>query len=184
MNRLNGLRCYLAGPIDYADDDGVGWRNRATAWLAQKGVQVMDPCNKPVVASISSEYKEIEEEKIRLMTLKEEGKWDELTALMKPIAHVDLRMLDRSDFVLVYINMNEKPFGTIWELKTALDQKKPTLVMVEGGKANVSNWIFGVMNHNWIFGEWSELFSYLHSIDQNTRDADLTRWVFFETEEE
>ena len=24
MNRLNGLRCYLAGPIDYAEDDGVG----------------------------------------------------------------------------------------------------------------------------------------------------------------
>ena len=76
MNRLNGLRCYLAGPIDYAEDDGVGWRNRATKWLAQKGVQVMDPCNKPVVASISSEYKEIEEEKIRLMTLKEEEKWE------------------------------------------------------------------------------------------------------------
>jgi hypothetical protein len=92
-------------------------------------------------------------------------------------------MLDRSDFVMVYIDMDAKPFGTIWELKTALDQRKPTLVMVEGGKNNVSNWIFGVMNHNWIFGSWEGLLSYLHGIDGNTIDADLTRWVFFEQEE-
>tara|TARA_Y100000389_G_scaffold153233_1_gene153408 strand:- start:2778 stop:3329 length:552 start_codon:yes stop_codon:yes gene_type:complete len=180
MNRLKGLRCYLAGPIDYADDDGVGWRNKATLWLEQKGVSVMDPCNKP---TLDTEYKEIEEEKIKLMDLKEQEDYEGLTKIMKPIAHVDLRMLDRSDFVMVYIDMEAKPFGTIWELKTALDQRKPTLVMVEGGKNNVSNWIFGVMNHNWIFGSWEGLLSYLHGIDGDTIDADLTRWVFFEQEE-
>jgi nucleoside 2-deoxyribosyltransferase len=180
MNRLKGLRCYLAGPIDYADDDGVGWRNKATLWLEQKGVAVMDPCNKP---TLDTEYKEIEEEKIKLMDLKDQEDYEGLTKIMKPIAHVDLRMLDRSDFVIVYIDMEAKPFGTIWELKTALDQRKPTLVMVEGGKNNVSNWIFGVMNHNWIFGSWGDLFQYLHGINGNTIDADLTRWVFFEQEE-
>ena len=29
MHRLKGLRCYLAGPIDHADDDGVGLRKKA-----------------------------------------------------------------------------------------------------------------------------------------------------------
>ena len=33
MNKLNGLRCYLAGPIDHAEDDGKGWREDAEKWF-------------------------------------------------------------------------------------------------------------------------------------------------------
>ena len=113
MNRLKGLRCYLAGPIDHAKDDGVGWRNVAKKWLEQRGVIPMDPCDKP---TDQAEHREIGEEKIQLMKLKQERRFDELTTYMKGIAHIDLRMLDRSDFVIVYIDMDAKPFGTIWEL--------------------------------------------------------------------
>ena len=74
MNRLNGLRCYLAGPIDYAADDGVGWRNDITPWLQEKGVKVLDPCDKPIPDSY---YKEIDEEKLRMMELKETGRYYE-----------------------------------------------------------------------------------------------------------
>ena len=56
MNRLKGLRCYLAGPIDQAPDDGVEWRQKITPWLEQKGVRVLDPCDKPIPDSY---YKEI-----------------------------------------------------------------------------------------------------------------------------
>tara|TARA_R100000005_G_C4990619_1_gene198067 strand:+ start:1741 stop:2286 length:546 start_codon:yes stop_codon:yes gene_type:complete len=181
MQRLKGLRCYLAGPIDHADDDGVGWRKKAGLWLKQKGVHVMDPCDKP---TSNSTYKEIGEEKIRMMDLKDNGEWDELTRYMKEIVHVDLRMLDRSDFVIVYIDMEAKPFGTIWELQTALHQKKPVMVVVEGGKSKVSNWLFGVMNHNWIFGNFPDMYRYLNGIHHATNEADLTRWVFFDDEEE
>ena len=48
MNRLGNLRCYLAGPIDHADDDGVGWRKDMTAWLQERNVKVLDPCDKPI----------------------------------------------------------------------------------------------------------------------------------------
>ena len=50
----------------------------------------MDPCDKP---TSNSTYKEIGEEKIRMMDLKDNGEWDELTRYMKEIVHVDLRML-------------------------------------------------------------------------------------------
>ena len=93
MNRLHGLRCYLAGPIDHASDDGTVWRNTAKLWLEQRGVIPMDPCDKP---TDQAEYREIGEEKVKLMQLKEEERWDELTTYMKGIAHIDLRMLDRS----------------------------------------------------------------------------------------
>ena len=177
MNKLNGLRCYLAGPIDHADDDGVGWRARVGLWLQQKGVHVMDPCNKP---TSDSTYREIDEEKVKMMELKENRDFDSLTTYMKEIVHVDLRMLDRSDFVIVYIDMNAKPFGTIWELQNALSQKKPTLVFVEGGKSKISNWAYGIMDHNYIFDSLRDLLIYLHGIDNGDTDADLTRWVFFE----
>jgi hypothetical protein len=29
-NKLRGQRVYLAGPIDHAEDDGVGWRKELT----------------------------------------------------------------------------------------------------------------------------------------------------------
>ena len=43
MHRLKGLRAYLAGPIDNADDDGVGWRVEMTKFLEPFGVTVFDP---------------------------------------------------------------------------------------------------------------------------------------------
>jgi len=176
-NKLKGLRCYLAGPIDHAADDGVGWRNRAKLWLEQKGVVAMDPCDKP---TDQAEYREIGDEKKYLMRLKEERKFDELTTYMKGIAHIDLRMLDRSDFVIVYIDMEAKPFGTIWELQNALHQKKPTFVFAANGKENVSLWLYGVMNHNYIFDNMGDLFCHLNEVDQGLEDVDLTRWVFFD----
>ena len=33
QNRLKGLRVYLAGPIDHAKDDGVGWRDDLKPFL-------------------------------------------------------------------------------------------------------------------------------------------------------
>ena len=35
-NRLKGLRVYLAGPIDHAKDDGVGWRDMMKPFLCGK----------------------------------------------------------------------------------------------------------------------------------------------------
>ena len=114
------------------------------------------------------------------MELKKERRFDELTTYMKGIAHIDLRMLDRSDFVIVYIDMEAKPFGTIWELQNALSQKKPTLVFAANGKENVSLWLYGVMNHNYIFDDMASLFRHLNEVDKGLEDVDLTRWVFFD----
>ena len=83
-----------------------------------------------------------------MMDLKNTGRYFELTQRMKEIVHMDLRMVDISDFVIVYLDPASRPFGTIHELLNSLHQRKPTLVVVEGGRANASNWLFGIMNYN------------------------------------
>ena len=175
--RLSGLRCYLAGPIDNAVDDGVGWRNKMTTWLNKKGVVVFDPCNKPISYS---KYKEIDAEKVKMLELKKNGRYFELSQRMKEIVHVDLRMTDISDFLIVYLDPRISMFGTIHELITSLHQRKPTLVVVEGGKKAASNWLYGIMDFNFIFDDFNELEEFLHLIDTGSIGANLTRWVFFD----
>ena len=63
MNRLKNLRCYLAGPIDHAEDDGVEWRKMMTKWLKERKVKVLDPCDKPIK---NAYYREIEGEKAKI----------------------------------------------------------------------------------------------------------------------
>ena len=170
----------MAGPIDQAPDDGVGWRNKMTPWLEQKGVRVLDPCNKPIPDSY---YSEIDDEKIGMMRLKETGRYFELTHRMKEIVHMDLRMVDISDFVIVYINPDIPMCGTIHELINSLQQRKPTLVVVEGGKKFAPNWLFGIMDFNFMFDDFAQLYSFLNQINDGGIMGDLSRWVFFNIED-
>lgn len=176
-NLLKKLRCYLAGPIDHAKDDGVGWRNDAKEWLERKGVTVFDPCAKPISYQ---KYKEIDEEKRKMMALKNTGRYYELTQRMKEIVHVDLRMVDIADFLIVYIDPDTPMFGTIHELLNSLHQRKPTLVVVEGGRQRASNWLFGIMDFNFMFDSFEDLYAFLELIDTASIEADMSRWVFFD----
>lgn len=177
MNRLRQLRVYLAGPIDHAEDDGVTWRNEMTEFLQKEiGCTVFDPCNKPIEYA---KYKEIEDEKIKMMELKNSGRYFELTQRMKAIVHMDLRMVDICDFVIVYMDMDSKPFGTIHELLNSLHQKKPTLVVIKGGRKEASNWLYGIMDYNFMFDSFDDVKTFITQIDNGTIDGDLSRWVFF-----
>ena len=49
--KLTNHRAYLAGPIDNAKDDGVGWRQLATPYLQERGIQILDPTDKPTPES-------------------------------------------------------------------------------------------------------------------------------------
>ena len=58
-NRLVAQRVYLAGPIDYAVDDGKGWREDITPVLESMNIMVMDPTNK---MTTNTKYNEVGEE--------------------------------------------------------------------------------------------------------------------------
>ena len=88
-------------------------------------------------------------------------------------------MVDVSDVVIVYLDTSISMCGTYHELINALQQRKPTLVVIEGGKAKAPNWLFGIMNFNFMFDSFDDLKTFLKQIDEGVITADLSRWVFF-----
>jgi len=187
---LNNLVAYLCGPIDDAKDDGVGWRRTLTEDLnARFGVRVLDPTDKPFKSHNIKQYEEIGAEKINSLTLKENGQFAELTDKMRDIVRTDLRMVDLSDFIITYLPKDVTLCGTIHEIVTATESKKPTLIVVEGGRKNASNWLWGVLPTNpheehrsgWIFDSFESLMDYLGEVHAgNTPEPKTSRWVFMD----
>ena len=66
MNRLKGMRTYLAGAMDRVPDGGTGWRDKITPLLERMGVIVLNPCDKP--SEVGKEDKDTREniEKLNL----------------------------------------------------------------------------------------------------------------------
>lgn len=174
MNRLKNQRVYLAGAMDRVPDRGAGWRADITPFLKDLGVVVFNPLNKPTETGIEDE---------RSHTLrrefKENGDYDELSAMMKVIRTTDLRLVDISDFLVVNLDINTHPCGTLEEIFWANRQKKPIIVHVEQGKSKAPDWLFGTIPHDMIFSEWDEVRRYLIEVDSADRVDNKGRWYFF-----
>jgi len=173
MNRLKGQRVYLAGAVDRVADRGVGWRQYITPFLQSINVDVFDPLQKPGKIGIENEetYKYKNE-------LKQAKKYDQLSEIMKTIRSFDLRLVDISDFLIVHIDINTHPCGTLEEIFLANRQKKPIIVHIEQGKHNCPDWLFGTIPHQLFFDEWHQVIDYIYHIDQDTNIDKLNRWWF------
>lgn len=174
MNRLKNQRVYLAGAMDRVPDRGAGWRASITPFLRDMGVVVFNPLNKPT--EVGAEDHETHELKCRL---KDEGRYDELSKMMKTIRATDLRLVDISDFLVVNLDINTHPCGTLEEIFLANRSKKPVVVHVEQGKGHTPDWLFGTLPHSMFFSSWDEVRDYLRRVDSDEKIDDLGRWRFF-----
>ncbi len=175
--KLNGQRCYLAGPIDHSEDDGIAWRIEMTKWLSDRGVMALDPTNKRTSNTI---FNEIGDEQKNLGQLRELGRFHELRDAMKPIVLADLRMVEVSDFLIVYLDPAVQMCGTWEELFVGLRQHKPVFVVVNGGKQKLNFWMFGRINPDFVFDSFDDVKNYLDQVDNETIRADSSRWIFFD----
>ena len=175
--RLNNHRVYLAGPIDHVADDGTGWRKSITPYLEKMGLTILDPTDKPTT---QCKWNEVGEEKEHIQKLVDLKRWDELNQMAKEIVLVDLRMVEVSDFMICYVDKDVHLCGTYDELFEALRRRKPTLIVHKGGKKEMSMWLRGKVNHNFVFESFDELYSYLEALHDGTIEPDYTRWVFFD----
>ena len=175
--KLNGQRCYLAGPIDHSEDDGIAWRIEMTEWLSERGVMALDPTNKRTSNTI---FNEIGDEQKNLGQLRELGRFHELRDAMKPIVLADLRMVEVSDFLIVYLDPAVQMCGTWEELFVGLRQHKPVFVVVNGGKQKLNFWMFGRINPDFVFDSFEDVKNYLDQVDNETIRADSSRWIFFD----
>src|SRR5881397_445197 len=135
---LQGARVYLSGPMDFvasrAAERQFGWRNRMSQFLQSMGTTVFDPWFKPDVRGLHEYGREDAKsgERIRARWTYESGRqgaearswcarqfWETL--------HIDLRMVDTSDFTISYCPTNIYSVGTPHEIIMATLQHKPVL---------------------------------------------------------
>lgn len=174
MNKLRGSRCYLCGAMDRVKDAGVGWRKMIRQEL-QMGLNWLDPTRKPINVGL-----EDDESRKRRKFNKAAGDFEAVRAEMKTIRHVDLRMVDICDFLIVNLDMDVHASGTYEELYLANSQKKPVLVHVEQGKANAPDWLFGTLPDEYIFTDWKDLVNYVRGVAHGNIVDVHDRWGFFD----
>jgi len=172
--RLWGMRCYLSGAMDKAEDNGVGWRKRLTPFLQNLGIVVLNPCDKPIEMDFEIENRDYRE------TLKRENRFEELNTEVRKLRSIDLRMVDNSDFIIVNIDNDIPSCGTWEEITLANREKDPILVRCVQGKKAIPDWVWGMLPHQHIFSTWSELKSYLVHVHTDQIVDSMKRWVFFD----
>src|SRR5262249_15765350 len=134
---LSGARVYLSGPMDFVASRAVekktGWRNRVGQFLRRSGVTVFDPWEKPDVRGMHEYGREGEG------TTNQRKGWTyergeagadaraKIAESFWPALHIDLRMVDTSDFIVCYCPTNVYSVGTPHEIILARQQRKPVL---------------------------------------------------------
>ena len=135
---LQGARVYLSGPMDFvASRDAekqFGWRNRVSEFLQVMGVTVFDPWFKPDVRGLHEYGREDLKSGDRIRTRwtysggrkgAEARSW--CAKQFWETLHIDLRMVDTSDFTISYCPTNIYSVGTPHEIIMATLQHKPVL---------------------------------------------------------
>lgn len=167
------MRAYLCGAIDHAGQGGVEWRDKITPLLEKMGVIVLNPLNKPIPGHLEDQQSRNVRRENQL-----KGDFDSVIAESETRL-VDLRMVDISDFIVCYLDMEQRPFGTIEEIVTANREKKAILVWTAQGKKSTSPWLFWMLKSTeTIFDTFQEMVDYLEGINNGTVEPGK-RWVFF-----
>ncbi len=172
MNKLRDSICYLIGAIDFCENQGRTWRKTLIQECTNRnlGIKFLDPTNK--LAGLQGE---VGPEQEYIKSLKRDQKWDDLRKFMRKVVREDHRCVDLSDFMVMYIDTSLHMCGSYFELQSALTEKKPRFIIVNGGKVNTPNWLFGIVDHNCIFDDISSVVSRLVEINEGCELDD--RWV-------
>jgi hypothetical protein len=135
---LEGTRVYLSGPMDFLalprkEERVNGWRARVSQFLVRYKVNVFDPWFKPEIRALHSYGREDDK------STEQRNKWNftdskagsklrsEICKLYWPTVHIDLRMVDSSDFLIAFCPTNTYSVGTVHEIALARQQHKPVL---------------------------------------------------------
>jgi len=185
MNLLKGSSVYLAGAVDHSDNPRE-WRiNIAESLLSPMGVKVYDPLLKPSWSSpaVKEAPKDFFDSFDRVavghqtITFRDRYLWNG----MATIRRLCLRMVADCNFMIVSLP-KKLTFGTLEELKLAVDAGKPVLLYMPDGV--ISTWLPLELAstleeyRDSQFQSWSDLYSYLKAIDSGEKDVDKLKWLF------
>ena len=188
-NRLAGSIAYLAGPMDRVADRGVEWREDLQDFLWDLNIGVLNPCNKPIEWGIENEdsrkWRWDSRDKAELLYsqghIHESNKICEAVyEQMKDVVASDLRCVDKSDFIILHIDMDVHMCGSYNEQTTACLQRKPVITHCKQGKFKVPDWLWGICQHEMFFTTWKEVKDFIYHMAFDKDVKHYKRWRFFD----
>lgn len=175
MNELSGLKVFLSGAMDRVPDDGIEWRKEFKNKCDWNGLclKFLDPTDKP--DGVAPETG-IEKHTIKKALMA--GDWEYAAEKSREVRHVDLRMIDKCDFYVVYIDLSVHACGTYNELFEAEEQQKPIFIIMAPGykKHDIPLWLVGIVNQEEVFEGIDECIAYLKEINDGKILMD-SRWL-------
>lgn len=184
LKNYPSFHVYLAGPIDFVADRGIGFRKELREKLMKIGLErhmILDPTEKPVDYL---GHKDFDVEKDFYYSLRKHEHWEDLEKLARMTMHVDLRLVDKSDVIIAVLNPDVPMFGTIHEIVAARQQKKPVLLIDPRGIEGTSIWAIGLVGHRTIFKTIDEAVDYLNDVLERKITPDPTEWLFLSFSDE
>lgn len=177
--RLWGNYFYLAGPIDDVTEyEATSWRKDITLFLNSLGIIAIDPCKKEELLDCA--FSEIESKEYRT-NLKIDGNYQRLKEEVNNyIRHPDLRLVDKSDALIVYLDLDVVMNGTLEEYFWANRCKKPIIVVCPQGKNNIPDWCIAALDVDMMFSTFEEAKKYIEEINSGKTHEYWysNRWVF------
>jgi len=171
---------YLAGPIQYAKDGGVSWRDNVTGQMIDIGIKenhILNPCKKPLN---NFEGDDLDAAFKQINTLHKNGDWEEIEKLSRNTIRIDLRLIDKSDLIYTHVDPNVYSFGTPDEIGMARTQRKPVIAVVNGGIQKAPYWLIGRIGRQNIFASDNDAISYMKDIMHGKVPFDPKSWLFFD----
>jgi len=186
LNRLKGHACYTIGPMEFCPNNGVQWREIATEYLSKLDILVLNPTNKPT--SRAYEGKESKEYRINLLNAIKNSKdresaipyMDELSEMMKEIVAIDLRLLDKADFMLMLIDPTLYTSGSWVEFGMARLQRKPVVVFAPKGLNTITQWTYGQSPHSDFFDSLDKALDHIRHFHEDVDINPNSGWKFFD----
>lgn len=170
MNILNKTKTYLVGHMQYVS--GRNWREEVTEKLSPLGVTCFDPYKKPFIKDVDESEDSREEMDVWMKT----KQYDRVTNKMKTVRAYDLNLVDRSDFIIAHLVPEVASWGSAEEIVTAVREKKPIFISMEGGKSKTPLWMLGMLPHKYIYNSLDEIVEMLYAIDSGSKEIDSDRW--------
>lgn len=170
QSNLDGAIVYLAGPIQFAKDDGVNWRNELKSKLGDY-LRVIDPCDKPEDKTL-----DVQEEKRHAKEMKKLGDYKALQDFVRKYRHLDLRYVDISDFIVALIDTDIHLCGTYDEIFNAERQRKPIIFIAANGKQRLPDWLFAFADLEYIVESVDECVDLIEKINSGVKPLNK-KWV-------
>lgn len=131
---------YLSGPIDFDRQGGKDWREEWTEKLLTIGFtrqQIFNPCKKPLPKNAPFN---LDDESYIINHHREKHEWVELCKIVDQIAHVDLRMVDKADLILVnFPKISQSHIDLIPDLESSIKQLTELAKRIPGSGENNVN---------------------------------------------